>query len=288
MTTALALKDVEFIADDLPGHEQALAAYEAAGLEPKEAFLLEAHAARILTVAKRGILEIGKELLDARERAKHGTWGAFLKRAQLEERTAQNYMNVAERFGDRPDVAGLLANSALMLLAAPSADPEVVEGIVEEVRITQTAPKVEEVKQRLAAARPAPPAPAPAKPAPAPAPARPPLQMTPLAPAPAAPAAPADEEIAGPPAPPRPLVITPLAPTPAAQPNMAALVAKRALLSAALELVDREMYAAEQVSPGRTYAIPDEPVAAAARAFLASPGMTAAAAMLALSARVVE
>ncbi|HNP71817.1 MAG TPA: DUF3102 domain-containing protein, partial [Kouleothrix sp.] len=156
MSTALALKDVEFVADDLPGHEQAMAAYEAAGLEARDAFMLEAHAARILTVAKRGILEIGQELLAARERAKHGTWSAFLQRAQIEERTAQYYMRAAQRFGDTPDVAALLSGSAMMLMAAPSADAVVVEGIVEEVRATGAAPKVEEVKQRLAAAKPAP------------------------------------------------------------------------------------------------------------------------------------
>lgn len=275
MTTALALKDVEFIADDLPGHEQALAAYEASGLEARDAFMLEAHAAKILTVAKRGILEIGQELLEARERAKHGTWGAFLKRAQLEERTAQNYMHVAERFSDKPDVAGLLSSGAMIALSAPSAPADVFEGIVEEVRASGVAPRPAEVKQRLADARPTPPPPV--RPAPAP------VQLTPR---PAAPPAPAgdDEEIAAPPAPaglPRPLMITPIAP----QPSRTALLVKRELLRVALELVEQELAA---VGGAPAVEIDGDVIAHAARMFLANPALGGATAMLGLSVRVVE
>jgi hypothetical protein len=155
MTTALtAITDrmideqAAVFAEDLPDHSGHIDRYAAAGLSRPEAFALEAHAAKIISAGRRTILEMGRELLQAREVAKHGTWGPFLQRCGLEERTAQNYMRVAEQFGDKPEMISALPATALYALAAPNADPEIVEGIVEEVE-HGARPTVQEVKERL-------------------------------------------------------------------------------------------------------------------------------------------
>lgn len=135
-------------AEDLPDHAGQIDRYAAAGLTRPQAFSLEAHAAKIISSGRRTILEIGRELLSAREIAQYGTWGPFLARCGLEERTAQNYMNVARQFGDKPEMISALPATALYALAAPTADPVVVGEIVTEVR-AGAAPTVAEVKQRL-------------------------------------------------------------------------------------------------------------------------------------------
>lgn len=152
MTTDLITVDLDratTYAEELPDHTAQLARYEAAGLSAPAAWSLEARAAKIITIGRRGILEIGQELLAARAEAQYGTWGAFLIRCGVEERTAQNYMHVAEQFGDKPEMISALPATALYALAAPSADPVVVAEVVEEVR-QGTPPSPAEIKQRLA------------------------------------------------------------------------------------------------------------------------------------------
>lgn len=106
----------------------------------------------------------------------------------------------------------------------------------------------------------------------------------PLTPRPAPPLASAgDDEIAAP-APPRPaptpIVLTPLAP--ATAPDRKLLIAKRALLAAALDLIDADL---ERAGAGPTIVIHQDAATSAARLFLANPAVNGAAGMLAFSAR---
>jgi hypothetical protein len=154
MTTALAI-DIEqttVYAEDLPEHEAQLILYTSAGLTSPEAFGLESRAARIISAGRRTIVEIGQELLAARQEARYGTWNTFLARCGIEERTAQNYMHVVERFGDKPEIISALPPTALYAMAAPTADQAIVGEIVEEVRSGAPPPTVQEVKQRLSPA----------------------------------------------------------------------------------------------------------------------------------------
>lgn len=332
--TALALREAEIIAEDLPDHETAIAAYQAAGLDRRAAFALESRAARIITIGRQGILQIGQELLAARAEAQHGTWAAFLRRAGVEERSALNYIRVAEQFGDAPEVIRALPASALYAMAAPSADPVAVGAIVTEVRAGAPAPTVAEVKQRLTP-RPALPADFQAgreraanlgmglemnadgtfmlrgvngsmggsaptwramldliarkeqahaelrsgaftpKSAPAPV----------LTPRPVAAPRDADDEAeeiaAAPVRPAAPPVLTPLAPAAPPAADRKLLASKRALLAAALQLLDAEL-----ATPGPLVVVRQEQAEQAARMFLAAPALNAAAAMLAFSATV--
>lgn len=153
MTLDLAYEQATLFAHDLPDHAGQLAAYTAAGLKPDVAMTLEKRAARIQTLGRQTILEIGTELVAAREEAAAGTWGKFLERCGLTERTAENYMNVVRKFAKQPGIISALPPTALYAMAAPGADQDVVGEIIAEVA-DGAEPTVSEVKQRLSAARP--------------------------------------------------------------------------------------------------------------------------------------
>lgn len=152
-TLELAYEAATLFAENLPDHTGQVARYVAAGLTNDTAKTLERRAARIITLGRQTILEIGVELLAAREEAQHNTWLKFLDRAGIEERTAQNYMNVAKRFADKPEIISALPPTSLYALAAPNADPALVGEIIAEVTDGARL-KVEEVKHRLNPARP--------------------------------------------------------------------------------------------------------------------------------------
>jgi Protein of unknown function (DUF3102) len=80
------------------------------------------------------IIEVGQELVDVKEAVGHGHFGPWL-RAEFgwTERTAQNFMSVAERFGGNTKLISDLPidATAAYLLAAPSAPDEARQTAVE-------------------------------------------------------------------------------------------------------------------------------------------------------------
>jgi hypothetical protein len=76
------------------------------------------------------IIEVGKELLVVKETVAHGHFGAWLK-AEFGwgERTAQNFMSVAERFGAKSEIIADLKiqPTAAYLLASPTVPDEARE-----------------------------------------------------------------------------------------------------------------------------------------------------------------
>lgn len=81
------------------------------------------------------IIEVGQELLAVKEAVGHGHFGAWLK-AEFgwTERTAQNFMSVAERFGANPKLISDLTiqPTAAYLLAAPSVPDEARQVAIEK------------------------------------------------------------------------------------------------------------------------------------------------------------
>jgi len=319
MTTPTSYEQVELFADDLPSHRDQLVAYERAGLSVSDARDLEARAARILTIGRRAILDIGQELLHARERAQRGTWTMFVERCGLSERTARNYMQVAAKFGTTPNIFADLPPAALYALSSPSADAATVAAIVDEAQ-AGAAPTTDEIKTRLADAKPRteifdiddvepvevpPPAPAPIVHAAAPTPPVPP----PPAPAkkvapPAAPTPPPIIEVAptpsAPAAPTLPPVLEIPAPTPA-QPATDADMVK--LATAIMLMIEAQDHLIAQGNERRLFfdfglennqrvlhvggsrIVLDRAICnAAAKAFVQTPAVQAAVSMLALSA----
>jgi hypothetical protein len=106
-------------------------------LEKKTAEQVQSAADRIRQSLKRtieSIIEVGNDLIAVKEVLPHGQFGPWL-RAEFAwtERTAQNFIAVAERFGPKTEIISDLRidPTAAYLLAAPSAPDEARQVAVE-------------------------------------------------------------------------------------------------------------------------------------------------------------
>jgi DNA repair exonuclease SbcCD ATPase subunit len=100
------------------------------------------------------IIEIGKDLIAIKEKLPHGQFLPWIdSEFGLTDKTAQNFMNVTERFGGKSEIISDFKPTLLYLLAAPSTPDEVVEQVIEKVEAgeTVTPKEVKELKQKLKA-----------------------------------------------------------------------------------------------------------------------------------------
>jgi hypothetical protein len=108
-------------------------------LETKLAEQVRSSADRIRERVKKtvqDIVEVGEELLVVKEALDHGQFGPWLK-AEFgwSERTARNFMAVADQFGKSAKFADLpIQPSAAYLLAAPAVPDEAREAAIEKAR----------------------------------------------------------------------------------------------------------------------------------------------------------
>ncbi len=73
----------------------------------------------------QNILEIGKRLIEAKQQFQHGEWLPWLRdQVQFTERSAQNFMRIAEEFSKTKPVADLPYTKLLALLQVPEEDRE--------------------------------------------------------------------------------------------------------------------------------------------------------------------
>ena len=71
----------------------------------------------------QNIIEVGKRLIQAKSLVNHGHWQHWLElNFQLTERTAQNFMKCAERFGKTEINFGFSSTQMIALLALPDAE----------------------------------------------------------------------------------------------------------------------------------------------------------------------
>lgn len=260
----------------------------------------------------QGIIEIGQKLIEVRDRLPHGQFGEWLRAEfDMSEGHARKMMQVARAFG-QSDHYDRFAPTALYLLAAP--------GTPEEARdeALQQAAAGTPISAKAAEAIVSKHKPTPASTKPAPRPAAEELDEEPLDPyeqriaaqhaaasaPPAAPSPAVEPEViaelpaaAAPTPAPTPTaqaalpLLTPLAPmasAPTASADGAALraaVALVALLEQALNLATLDLdQLQQQAGPASsTYTLPDPAVETAAKLFLASPAVKAAAGFLAMS-----
>jgi hypothetical protein len=113
------------------------AGFDYAPLQPKTAEKVREAAQRIRETVKRtieDIIAVGNDLLSVKESLDHGQFLPWL-RAEFgwTERTARNFMAVAEQFGPKSEMISDLkiAPTAAYLLAAPSAPDEARQKAVE-------------------------------------------------------------------------------------------------------------------------------------------------------------
>ena len=93
-----------------------------------EVVTLEARADKIRKLradVQRGMIEIGRELNEAKKEVPHGQWGAWLAREfDWTDRTARNFMAVAKRFGNRKSISNLNSTALIKMLALPVGEEE--------------------------------------------------------------------------------------------------------------------------------------------------------------------
>jgi len=71
----------------------------------------------------QNIIEVGKRLIQAKSLVQHGQWLNWLEQNfQLKERMARNFMQCAERFGNRHTNADLNQSQMIALLSLPDAE----------------------------------------------------------------------------------------------------------------------------------------------------------------------
>ena len=88
-----------------------------------ETISLDERADRIRAIEAVSIIAIGFELIAAKNQVEHGGWADWLRKEfDWDIRTAQNYMSVAERFGNTKTFSHLGKSKLIKLLALPAGD----------------------------------------------------------------------------------------------------------------------------------------------------------------------
>lgn len=128
------------------------------GLQPAMAKLAEDAADRIRShgeSARRSVVEIGKELREVKDKLGYGFFGKWIEAEfGMTAKTAQNYMNRA-RMAEKSESVPGLSDTALQLLAAPSADDvrdRIIKTITDDIRAGKPAPKTKAVKEMISKA----------------------------------------------------------------------------------------------------------------------------------------
>jgi len=113
---------------------------------------LRMSAERVRTHLKRtmeDIVAIGEELQAARKIAGHGQYYNWLAAEfDMSRQTADNFVNVAEKFGGKTLNFSGMPTSALYLLAAPAAD-DVREEVTAKVEAGEVAPTHAAIKRAV-------------------------------------------------------------------------------------------------------------------------------------------
>jgi hypothetical protein len=114
--------------------DQQLVLFSYSDLDTETRIVVRQKADEIKSLMRRSaqdIIDIGLKLIDVKVYLGHGNFGSWLKvEFDWSDDTARRFMNVAERFGQKPQIAEF-APSALYLLAAPSTSDEAREEALE-------------------------------------------------------------------------------------------------------------------------------------------------------------
>lgn len=107
--------------------------------------------------AQEDLIVAGQRLNEVKEMLPHGGWENWLNSEfEMSARTAQNMMNVADRFAGKNETVSFLNGSVLYMLAAPSVPTEAVEQVVAEAQATGASPTKARTREIIAKHKPAP------------------------------------------------------------------------------------------------------------------------------------
>lgn len=110
----------------------------------------EATADRILNRIRGSIVETGRDLANIKDKLDHVDLGKWLAHYfHMSERTAQNYMNTAKKFGATPQILDLVPHGTVYRLAADSTPDEVRKAVVGEI-VAGTRPGLNQLEKRIA------------------------------------------------------------------------------------------------------------------------------------------
>jgi hypothetical protein len=105
------------------------------GLPTVKAAALRAEASRIRKLLKATvptIIEVGRSLIEVKAQLDHGKFGDWVDaECGFSLSSAENYMRVAERFGDKIGTVANLSPTTVYRLAAKSTPPEVIEAALQ-------------------------------------------------------------------------------------------------------------------------------------------------------------
>ena len=135
-------------------------AFDYEALTPEQRIIIVQRTGEIqerLQRSAQDIWEIGQRLADVRAQLKHGQFDTWLKAEfNWSRRTAYNFINVYETFGERANLAQLdIASSALYLLAAPSTPENLREEYLlkaydgEKITHKELSSEIKQKKQKL-------------------------------------------------------------------------------------------------------------------------------------------
>lgn len=95
------------------------------------------------------LFQLGHVLIEAKNLCPHGEWAAWLKKyTDMSDRSAQNIMGIARRFGDRPAFAGIDKAKLFSMLSLPEGTEEqfMKENDVEEMTSREVAAAVKKAR----------------------------------------------------------------------------------------------------------------------------------------------
>jgi hypothetical protein len=105
--------------------------------------------------AQGDLIATGQKLSETKAVLPHGQFQDWVETEfGFSQRTAQNLMNVAERFAGKSETVSLFSDSALYLLAAPSTPAAAIDAAAEEAAATGASPTKERVKEIIAEHKP--------------------------------------------------------------------------------------------------------------------------------------
>ncbi len=106
---------------------------------------------------RAGILVVGQRLAEVKALLPHGQFSDWCAQEfDLSQRTAQNMMNVAARFGGKNETVSFLSDTALYLLAAPSTPETARAQVLAEAQTAGSSPTKARVQEVIAQHRPPP------------------------------------------------------------------------------------------------------------------------------------
>ncbi len=115
----------------IPAASSAITGFSYESLTPEEADIARTAAASIRTTLAGSLREIGTHLSQVRAALPHGSFALWVEaELGLTDRTARNYMHVADFLEGKPEIISVLPPTTLYALSAPTAAKDVVDLVV--------------------------------------------------------------------------------------------------------------------------------------------------------------